>query len=247
MHPTLLVGCPARRRDWIIDRWLCHVAVAAAKVDVDLAVVVLGPSDDKTLVRAEAIAHAQGIALRTIDSGERADEIVTDPAHAIRGEHYWDSHRLEHIVTIRNMLLTHVRTIRPEWFLSLDSDVLLHEDALSAMFETLRGSAYSAVGGKTYMCPMGTNAPSYAQVDEDERLVRPDSALVAEVDVIMAIKLMLPAAYSVDYQYDARGEDIGWSLACQRRGLTLGWDGRVISTHVMRRGRFQAGAPARPP
>jgi hypothetical protein len=49
----------------------------------------------------------------------------------------------------------------------------------------------------------------------------------------MAAKLMTPDAFRVDYEFDLQGEDVGWSRACARAGLTLGWEGRVISKHVL--------------
>jgi hypothetical protein len=54
------------------------------------------------------------------------------------------------------------------------------------------------------------------------------------VDVIMAMKLMKPSAYWVDYRDHEQGEDVGWSIACQEQHLRLGWDGRVCSKHVMK-------------
>jgi hypothetical protein len=52
------------------------------------------------------------------------------------------------------------------------------------------------------------------------------------VGVIMAIKLMTPPAYNVDYEWNHQGEDIGWSLAALARGLKLGWDSRTTTKHV---------------
>jgi hypothetical protein len=37
----------------------------------------------------------------------------------------------------------------------------------------------------------------------------------------------------VDYEFSAQGEDIGWSLACERAGLKFAWDNRFVSKHVM--------------
>jgi hypothetical protein len=56
---------------------------------------------------------------------------------------------------------------------------------------------------------------------------------VIPADIIMAVKIMAPAAYDVDYQYHFHGEDIGWSAACRAKGLKLGWDNRHINKHVL--------------
>ena len=46
---------------------------------------------------------------------------------------------------------------------------------------------------------------------------------VHPTDAIMAAKLMRPKAYTIDYIYDTEGEDIGWSKACSRAGVFLGF------------------------
>lgn len=80
----------------------------------------------------------------------------------------------------------------------------------------------------------GTHCPSYAKFKRDGTgLLRQNASAVFKVDVIMAIKLMKPQAYNVDYAADTRGEDIGWSINCRNEGLKLGWDGRVTNKHVM--------------
>jgi hypothetical protein len=126
-----------------------------------------------------------------------------------------------------------VRSVNPHYFLSVDSDVFLHPQAVALMGETIE--RYDAVGGKCYMSPEGTWAPSYAMLNHGaESLYRPDQhGSVFTVDVIMALKLMSPAAYGINYRYHQQGEDIGWSIECKRAGLRFAWDGRVISKHAM--------------
>lgn len=84
------------------------------------------------------------------------------------------------------------------------------------------------------MTRRGTHAPSYAMMKRHSTgLLRSDSTNVMPVDVIMAIKLMTPEAYNINYEMQRHGEDIGWSLACKTAGLKLGWDGRQANKHVM--------------
>jgi hypothetical protein len=83
------------------------------------------------------------------------------------------------------------------------------------------------------MQPAGTMAPSWARLSYSQGLDRSDSQGYFQVQIIMAIKMMGPDAYAIDYEPHAQGEDIGWSLACERAGLQLAWDGRVASKHVM--------------
>jgi hypothetical protein len=64
-------------------------------------------------------------------------------------------------------------------------------------------------------------------------LIRVDGRGCHKADVIMAVKLMSPAAYNVDYEVHRQGEDIGWSIAARKKGVKLGWDGRTVSKHLM--------------
>lgn len=151
----------------------------------------------------------------------------------------WNSFRYDKMVALRNILLGGVREVGPPMFLSLDSDILLNRDALKSMVANLNddtrpGYPYAACGGKAYMTTTGTSHPSYGMMSRENMLRRQDSDGVLKVDVIMAIKLMLPAAYNVDYEWASQGEDIGWSQNCQKQQLNLLWDGTYTSKHVMR-------------
>jgi hypothetical protein len=148
------------------------------------------------------------------------------------GRNWGEQSRLHDMVHLRNELLLYVRKRDPELFFSLDSDILLHKDSLRNLLETVQN--YDAVGGKTYMTRVGTMCPSYAQI-RDNRIRRSDFNGVTKVGAIMAMKLMTQQAYWVDYKYDSLGEDIGWSKNCKERGVTLGFDGRACSKHVMER------------
>ena len=143
----------------------------------------------------------------------------------------WNTPRLRHMAHIRNVLLGHVRKLEPDVFWSLDSDILVAPgvfDSASAML-----GEYDAVGTKCYMSS-NRAAPSFAMLPSPARgLLRPDSEGQLKVDVIMASKLMSPAAYEIDYVVHPQGEDVGWSILARRSGLELGWDGTVCSKHVM--------------
>ena len=141
----------------------------------------------------------------------------------------WNNDRYERMTFLRNQLLGTVREYNPDYFLSLDSDIFIAEDSLVTLFESIEN--FDAVGGKCYMSP-GTRAPSYAMMPHTT-LLRPDSSEVMEVEIIMAMKLMKPSAYKVDYVTHYHGEDIGWSLECKVAGLRLGWDGRITNKHCM--------------
>lgn len=218
----LLVGMPVFRRGWILPLWFGGVESAAREAGLIPSYIFVGdPHDrdsfdviDEFLESVDREAYVSWV-----------EEYPDTPVNRV-----WNHKRYHRMVYIRNELLTVVRNIGPEYFLSLDSDIILHPKALVNMFESIE--RFDAVGGKTYMTPHGRNFPSYGMLPG---LKRVDDSGVFEVDVIMAIKLMTPEAYSIDYKFDSRGEDIGFSISCKDAGLHLGWDGRVVSRHIMSR------------
>lgn len=224
-RPTLLIGCPVRRRERTIQSWVHHVVAATSSVEMDVAIVLVGDAHDPSIALARTAASRAGVDFSHIT--------IREPGPP-PPEHMWPIERIRHMVAVRNRLLRAVRRRRPALFLSVDSDILMHEAGIASLAETLAACGFDAVGGKAYMTPHGRYAPNYANIASDGALVRQDCDGIRPVHAIMAVKLMSPAAYGIDYRPDPRGEDIGWSLAGQRQGLRLGWDGRVINEHLMR-------------
>ena len=219
----IAVGCPLWHREWLVERWWCHVEAACLAADVEPRYVFLideRDTEDRRLVEELALHYGRTMDCVIVNEGQDRGDVRE-----------WNARRYEHMVWVRNNLLGLVRRIEPDYFFSLDSDILLHEQALASLLESIDG--YDVMGGRCYMTDRGTIAPSYALHAGWGGLLRPDETNVLPVDVVMAIKLMKPSAYAVDYQFHAYGEDIGWSIACQAKGLKLGWDGRIVSKHIV--------------
>lgn len=224
-----VVGCPVYRREWILPTWFNHVERECASAHVEPIYVFAVDSRDPSIevVYGEANSRDREIALEITAEDKGFDRSDSDRQWNLPTE-------LERMVGVRNTLLARVRELEPDVFLSLDSDILLGEGSLSRLLGTLRRSdlGWGAVGGKTFMSP-GLGHPSYFTFTKKGTPVRSNSDGVHVVDVIMAIKLMGPAAYGVDYTYDRWGEDVGWSRNCAKRDIKLGWDGRTTNKHVM--------------
>jgi hypothetical protein len=214
---NLVVGCPVSCREWILPTWFRHIERAAE---------VAGLQPSFTFV---CHPHDRSWACLL----EHAPEATIVPASFNRGndERRWNPPRYLQMVELRNELLAAVREQQPDLFLSIDSDILLHPDQLKLMIECL--DRFDAVGGRCYMTSSGTRFPSWGRLSKYGNLQRTDADGTFAVDVIMAVKLMAPAAYAVDYQFDMQGEDIGWCRAAAQAGVRLGWDGRVIAKHVL--------------
>jgi hypothetical protein len=212
----LIIGAPVLRREWIINEWKKHV-IAAVPEGMPYGFVFVGGKGDPTF---DAFDSSDRISIRYIEE-DRAEDHRT-----------WNIDRYERMAYLRNELLDEVRSYEPDYFLSLDTDILLHPDGIKTLLETIVEA--DAVGGKCYLSERGRNCPSYAYISAGRGLRRADSQNVLMPDVIMAIKLMTPKAYNVDYTSNKWGEDIGWSLAAKGSGLSLAWDGRITNKHVMR-------------
>lgn len=219
--PPLVIGAPVTvGREWIIKAWASAATQAAGAAGLK-PTFVIALSRGADALRQQISTAVSGL--------EVVWAYLDEPPLALEA-HQWDISRYEHMAMIRNELLATVRILKPQLFWSLDTDIIAHADSL-AMAEELTGQ-FDAVGMRCYMDPTSSDCPSYAMLDGG-RLVRSECLGVVKVDVIMASKLMTPAAYAIDYTAHPCGEDVGWSIAATAANLRLGWDGRVASKHCM--------------
>lgn len=220
-----MVGCPVRRREWILPAWFDAVEEAAAVACVTPHYVfVVDPSDPA----ADLVAALADHSMREITVVDIEEDTVREDKRL-----WYKREALHHMVELRNKLLGAVREAAPEVFLSLDSDILLAPKAIDYLTETLQDGRFEAVGGRAYMTRSGTSHPSWATFTRTGGLHRVDAEGMFAAEVIMAVKLMAPAAYNVDYAFHTHGEDVGWSLACRAAGVRLGFDGRAVNKHCM--------------
>lgn len=220
---NIAVGCPIQNRAFVFPSWLKSVRAAFDEIGVEPEYIFeYGDSFDETLSM-----------LTTFEDGPLPD--VHGAYLQVGEQHGWTDARYVEMAEIRNRLLGNVRALAPDYFLSLDSDILIAPGVLPNLLETIETRDCGAVGGKLYMSSTGRFNPSYGQLmTYSGGLRRDDAEGVFPVDVIMAMKLMSPAAYHVDYQGHFQGEDIGWCIGCQQAGVKLIWDGRITSKHIMR-------------
>ena len=231
----IAVGCPIRNRAWIFPQWAEHVRSAFGVVGLKpywVFAIGVGPSgkDDGTQKMVTDLYKREPGMWCEISEPEIPSVRVN-----------WTRERLAHMADYRNALLGVVRAAQPDFFLSVDSDILLHPCALKTLLDTIEKEhmiagglqKFDAVGGKTFLSEASRHLTSWANLNPQGGLARQDSNGVFRCEVLMALKLMTPAAYNIDYDFHQHGEDIGWSKNCAKAGLTLGWDGRITSKHCM--------------
>jgi hypothetical protein len=221
----VLIGCPLRDREWILPKWKEHVLIACEAAGLAPSFVFVLDESESSMVEdwdSTTLVRISG-----------------DNPFLAGDDHDWNTERFKHMVFLRNSLLGAVREAEPELFLSLDSDILLHEDSLKSILDVfeLHSDAW-AVGGKAYMGE-GRWAPSYGMWNSKAAhgfgFSREPLDTVTRVDVIMGCKAMKYPAYQTDYKYHHWGEDIGWSSNIAQRNGLLWWDGRVTNKHVMKK------------
>jgi hypothetical protein len=222
---NLVIGGPISRREWILDRWYAHVEIAAHNAGIVPRFLHVGnpDNDPETWAIISQRDPTEIIAVHTDEP--RRDDI-----------RLWPHARYQLMTELRNRGLAAVRAEQPDWFLSLDSDILLHPDAIVSLLDAVEG--WDAVGGKCYMTDAGRREPSWGTLKLRGGIYRQDAepGALFPCQVIMGIKLMSPAAYNIDYHFDTHGEDVGWAKAAQAARLRIRWDGRVVSKHVYNRG-----------
>lgn len=227
---TFLVGAPTANRGWAARKWLNAVQGAhnAIADEYNLGILLVADEKDDFAVSADGYCGTMGHSFFLSPIEEERDNDVRQ----------WNHGRYERMVYLRNTLLQKVRVIQPDYFLSLDTDIMVHPASFENLLETIEDADKnaSAVGGKLYMTRHGVNTPSYGMWRGSavtQGIRRRNSSGVFLVNVIMAMKLMNPDAYNIDYKFHTHGEDLGWSSNCRDARLKLWWDGRVTNKHVM--------------
>lgn len=219
---SVIVGCPAAGRSWILQQWYDAVESARPR-GLDLTYALSIPSWDTDSLD---IASAwKGVHVN-----------VTEEERLHDGRSWGNKDRYYQMADLRNGLLRFVRQAKPDYYLSLDSDILLAPKALAEMIETLELNNADAVGGFTFLDPIDrecTNLAQWHNRDAPSKFRRVTAPGQHQVDVIMAIKLMGNMAYNINYEYHDYGEDFGWAIAARRARAKIFCDGRSPSKHVM--------------
>ena len=188
----ILIGCPVKAREWIIGSYIEYAYEAAKKVTDDFAFVFVAPEQDHATLqeidrKSRELSVTSWVAFTTEETGE--DRRV------------WNKARYEHMVYLRNTLLRQVREsqMKPDYFLSLDSDILVHPDQIKSLVDNI--GDYDAIGGKAHLSVTGNRNPTYGIIKRnhtDGSFRRSDHIGLMDVDIIMAIKLMTPKAFFID-------------------------------------------------
>jgi hypothetical protein len=227
MSVELIIGAPVKDRAWILPHYLDAAQEAAERSGMSYKFVFALDKRDRR------VGNDQETILGNWGPHQRAPEFRFVYTQNVRSQYKrdWNFERYVEMSRHRNVLLQAVREEQPDFFLSLDTDMIVHPELINSFMRDI--DKFDAIGGRAYMTTSRTNFPSIGIFDRHGRMRRPDGELVRKADVIMAIKFMTPRAYSIDYEPHSLGEDIGWSNKAREEGLILGWDGRLVNRHIM--------------
>ncbi len=222
----ILAGCPASGRSWVIKQWVSHLTRAAHHADAHLMIYTLIPKADTETIYAVAEACR----------ANKIENIIEETTEEPRSDYVrreWPVKRYEQMVGLRNTMLASVRNLEPDLFLSIDSDILINRYAITSMIDALKEYEFDAVASKTWLHATNPRITNGATLTRFKTMQRLNLDGVAKAEVLMALIMMTPVAYWVDYELDERGEDLGWSRRAKNAGLSLGFDGRTASKHIM--------------
>lgn len=207
-------------RAWALPQWFDRLATQTHH-PADCLTIVLnyGTSEDRTL--------------EIIESEDRFKKIVVieTPGVPHQKDRWWTVERYEVMARLRNDMLSVVRDLAPDYFLSCDTDMMLPPDALARLASHAAVGWLAGVAPLTYMTPTGVGFPNWL-TKTLQRPTVPNVPLVPQWAVFGTV-LMTPRLYAVDYRSHDWGEDIGWACNVEDSGLVLALATQVKVKHVM--------------
>jgi hypothetical protein len=231
----LVIGCPIYKRDWIFPYWISCIE----NQNIDFSKIgflfIVSPDDEKTITMLTRYKNSRP------DISEFIIDIKSDIPHFSHeeGSRTWSLARYENMVMLRNSMLKKVREIKPKYFFSLDSDILLtNPNTIQLLISHIQSDA-DAVSPLMFMTPTGTMYPSVMNWIKEPggQAYRQEMYPLGEyfkADVIMAAKMMSEKVYeNVDYALHSQGEDLGWSGNAAKLGYNLFSASYIYAPHIM--------------
>lgn len=237
----LIIGCPIYKRDWILNHWIRCIRSQSFDLGSVGFVFEASSNDTATLGMLETWK-------RYDQSIPYFDIIIRDdiPHHEhSENSRQWTISKYENMVKLRNSLLSKVRELEPDYYFSLDSDILIENpNTLELLVAHIKEGA-DAVSPLMFMTPVGDMYPSVMNWLNDgtskaRRYPRYPLGTYFQSDVIMAAKMMSKQVYStVDYCLHQQGEDVGWSWNCKINGYKLFSASYIYAPHIMSKSMYE--------
>lgn len=231
----LIIGCPIYKRDWILPGWIkCVIRQSIDMKDVGF-IFETSPNDFET-VNSLITWKKIDTRFQLFEINERND--IPHFEHEDNGRQ-WTMSKYHNMVSLRNSILAKVRQYQPDFYLSLDSDILLENpNTIELLIAHIKDGA-DAVSPLMFMTPNDTRFPSVMSWRDEshDMAYRKDNYPLGDYfksDVIMAAKMMSKDVYNnVDYEFHKQGEDLGWSKNATEKGFNLYSASYIYAPHIM--------------
>jgi len=231
----LLIGCPIYKRSWILPLWIRGIITQSLDMSNIGFVFETAPDDESTIASLEAWKkYDKNIPYFNI----KIREDIPHFEHQENGRQ-WTVSRYENMTSLRNSLLNTVKEVEPDYYFSLDSDILLeNQSTIELLIAHIKDGA-DAVSPLMFMTPHNILYPSVMswRSENDSMAYRKDSYPLGtyfQSDVIMAAKMMSKKVYSnTEYSIHNQGEDVGWSLNCRKNQYKLFCASYIYCPHIM--------------
>lgn len=231
----LIIGCPIYKRDWIIPEWI--KCIINQSIDMrDVGFMFETSPDDPSTTKSLLTWRKLDKRFPLFEINERSD--IQHFEHQNNGRQ-WTMSKYHNMVSLRNSLLSRVREYKPDFYFSLDSDVLLRDpNTIELLIAHIKDGA-DAVAPLMFMTPNDSQYPSVMSWKDQgfEYAYRKEKYPLGtyfKSDVIMAAKMMSKDVYNnVDYEFNKQGEDVGWSKAATQKGYNLFSASYIYSPHIM--------------
>lgn len=238
---NLAIGCPIYKRDWIFPYWISCIENQNIDFSRTAFVFEVSQNDSETIEMLIKYRNARP------DIPEFILDIKEDVPHFDHeeGTRTWSISKYQNMVNLRNSLLSRVRELNPNYFFSLDSDILLTNQNTIQLLIAHVNSGADAVSPLMFMTPVDTMYPSVMNwINEPGgQAFRKESYPLGEYfesDVIMAAKMMSKDVYTnVNYSLHSQGEDLGWCGNAAKMGYKLYSASYIYAPHIMHKQMMQ--------
>lgn len=231
----ILISAPVYKREWILPDWFAALEQQSIPLEWLGFSFLVSPTDDEetlSFLLDWHMKHPECWAFN-IEFNDKDEHT----AHHESGSRRWNKIRYQSMVNFRNQLLDYARSVKPDKYFSLDTDILLDDEDTIRHLIWLTDTQCDAAAPLMFMTPNNIMAPStMTWGKESNRAFRGDYPLGTdfETDVIMAAKMMNPDVYeNTYYQLHPQGEDLGWSLVCREKDYKLFCASSVYAPHIM--------------
>ena len=231
----VLIGCPIYKRNWILHHWIRCLLNQSVDLSNIGFVFEVSPDDNDTVVILDAFKKFEK---RIPYFNIKVRKDIPHFQHIENGRQ-WTLSKYQNMVSLRNSLLQTVREVEPDYYLSLDSDILLIDpNTIELLIAHINGGA-DGVSPLMFMTPVGDMYPSVMSwigdgSDKAFRHQRYPIGTYFQSDVIMAAKMMSKSLYqTVDYRIHEQGEDVGWSYDAYLAGCKLFSASYIYAPHIM--------------